>query len=272
MRWLTLNMLTGVAGGKGQGNEISRCLPVVAISSRRREWCGGGASSRRFRLDAETESGKVPAPAVIIPAKELHAFLENHQANPHGWLGMHPLTHEGVAGVVVRAFVRAAVKCAVVELDGPGAPAQVEAAEAVFVGGGNSFRLLAEIYRLGLLEPLRARVLAGTPYIGSSAGTNLAGKTIGTTNDMPIVHPPSFVGLGLVPFNFNPHYLDPDPNSTHKGETRDARILEFHELNPQPVLALREPAMLRREGDRLTLRGAAGARLFRRGEDPRAPR
>lgn len=149
---------------------------------------------------------------------------------------------------------------------GPDARAQVEAAEAVFVGGGNSFRLLTDLYRLGLFEPLRARVIAGTPYIGSSAGTNLAGKTIGTTNDMPIVHPPSFVALGLVPFNFNPHYLDPDPSSTHKGETRDARILEFHELNPQPVLALREPTMLRREGDRLTLRGAAGARLFRRGE------
>jgi hypothetical protein len=97
-----------------------------------RWWCyvPGGASGAEaaralaaFGLDAETQSGKVPAPAVIIPAKELHAFLENHQANPHGWLGMHPLTHEGVAGVVVRAFVRAAVKCAVVELDGPGAPA-----------------------------------------------------------------------------------------------------------------------------------------------------
>jgi len=151
---------------------------------------------------------------------------------------------------------------------GADARAQVEAAEAVFVGGGNSFRLITDLYRLDLIDRLRERVLAGTPYVGSSAGTNLAGKTIGTTNDMPIVHPPSFVGLGLVPFNFNPHYLEPDPNSTHKGETRDARILEFHELNPQPVLGLREPAMLRREGDRLELRGTAGARLFRRGQAP----
>jgi dipeptidase E len=144
------------------------------------------------------------------------------------------------------------------------ARAAVESAEAIFVGGGNSFRLLAELYRLELLEPLQLRVRAGAPYIGSSAGTNLAGRTIGTTNDMPIVHPPSFVSLGLVPFNFNPHYLDPDPHSTHKGETRETRIREFHEHNPQPVLGLREPAMLRRDGERLGLRGAAGARLFRR--------
>ncbi len=144
------------------------------------------------------------------------------------------------------------------------ARAALDAAESIFVGGGNSFRLLAELYRLELLEPLQRRVAAGTPYIGSSAGTNLAGKTIGTTNDMPIVHPPSFVALGLVPFNFNPHYLDPDPHSTHKGETRETRIREFHEVNPQPVLGLREPAMLRRDGARLTLHGAIGARLFRR--------
>lgn len=148
------------------------------------------------------------------------------------------------------------------------APAAVAAAEAVFVGGGNSFRLLTALYRGALLEPLRARVAAGAPYVGSSAGTNLAGRTIGTTNDMPIVYPPSFVGLGLVPFNFNPHYLDPDPDSTHKGETRETRIREFHEENDVPVLGLREPAILRREGEALILRGEAGARLFRRGEAP----
>lgn len=146
--------------------------------------------------------------------------------------------------------------------------AAISAAEAVFVGGGNTFRLLREVYTRGLLAPLRARVAAGMPYVGSSAGTNLAGLTIGTSNDMPIVYPPSFAALGLVPFNFNPHYLDPDPASTHKGETRETRIREFHEENPQPVLGLREPAMLRRDGDSLQLRGEAGARLFRRGEAP----
>jgi dipeptidase E len=146
--------------------------------------------------------------------------------------------------------------------------AAVEAAEAVFVGGGNTFRLLTEMYRLGLMERLQARVTAGLPYVGSSAGTNLAARTIETTNDMPIVYPPSFTALGLVPFNINPHYLDPDPQSTHKGETREARIREFHEHHAAPVLGLREPAMLRREGAALTLRGRAGARLFRQGQAP----
>lgn len=181
-----------------------------------------------------------------------------------------PLALQDHAAYTAKVSERLAQLGLVVEglVAGAGARAQVEAAEAIFIGGGNSFRLITELYRLDLIDRLRERVLAGTPYVGSSAGTNLAGKTIGTTNDMPIVHPPSFVGLGLVPFNFNPHYLEPDPNSTHKGETRDARIHEFHELNPQPVLGLREPAMLRREGDRLTLIGAAGARLFRRGQAP----
>jgi len=155
-----------------------------------------------------------------------------------------------------------------IEDDSSDAKAAVAAAEAVFVGGGNTFRLLSEIYRLELREPLYERVTAGLPYVGSSAGTNLAGLTIGSSNDMPIVYPPSFVALGLVPFNFNPHYLDPDPHSTHKGETRETRIREFHEHNHQPVLGLREPAILRREGDRLTLRGEAGARLFRPGQEP----
>lgn len=148
------------------------------------------------------------------------------------------------------------------------ARAAVEAAQAVFVGGGNTFRLLSEVHRLDIREALFERVVAGMPYVGSSAGTNLAGLTIGSSNDMPIVYPPSFVALGLVPFNFNPHYLDPDPHSTHKGETRETRIREFHEHNHQPVLGLREPAMLRREGDRLALRGEAGARLFRAGREP----
>lgn len=146
--------------------------------------------------------------------------------------------------------------------------AAIEAAEAVFVGGGNTFRLLTEMYRRGLMERLQARVTAGLPYVGSSAGTNLAARTIETTNDMPIVYPPSFAALGLVPFNINPHYLDPDPHSTHKGETREARIREFHEHHAAPVLGLREPAMLRREGPTLTLRGHAGARLFRQGQAP----
>jgi dipeptidase E len=144
----------------------------------------------------------------------------------------------------------------------------VESAEAVFVGGGNTFRLLKRLYELGLLEPLRERAAGGTPYIGSSAGSNVAGRTIGTTNDMPIVETPSFAALGLVPFNLNPHYLDPDPTSTHKGETREERIAQFHEENPQAVVGLREGAMLRVDGDAMEIRGTGGGRLFRRGRKP----
>lgn len=147
------------------------------------------------------------------------------------------------------------------------APA-VLAADAVFVGGGNTFRLLRELYRQRLLEPLRARVAAGMPYIGSSAGSNVACLTIGTTNDMPIVEPPSHAALALVPFNINAHYLDPDPHSKHMGETREQRIRQFHEENPQPVVGLREGAMLRVDGERMTLLGVTGARLFRRGHEP----
>ncbi|HEY6066691.1 MAG TPA: dipeptidase PepE, partial [Thermoanaerobaculia bacterium] len=141
----------------------------------------------------------------------------------------------------------------------------VEEAEAVFAGGGNTFRLLKSLYDLDLLEPLRKRARAGMPYMGASAGTNVAGVTIGTTNDMPIVYPPSFAALGLVPLNFNPHYADPDPASTHKGETRDERIAQFHEESDIPVVALREGAMLSVDGERIEVRGSTGGRLFRRG-------
>jgi dipeptidase E len=140
--------------------------------------------------------------------------------------------------------------------------AAVKEAEGVFVGGGNTFVLLRALYDAELMEPLRERALAGMPYMGSSAGSNLAGLTIGTTNDMPVVEPSSFRALGLVPFNINPHYLDPDPGSTHMGETRETRIGEFHHFNTQPVLGLREGAMLRATGNEARVLGRRGGRLF----------
>lgn len=153
-------------------------------------------------------------------------------------------------------------------------PARAAAdAEAVFIGGGNSFRLLSALHRHGLVAALRSQVAAGASYMGSSAGTNMACPTLRTTNDMPIVQPPSFEALGLIPFQINPHYLDPAPDNSHMGETRETRLSEFLEENDVPVLGLREGTWLRRDGDRLELAGVSGgARLFARGAQPREHR
>jgi dipeptidase E len=142
------------------------------------------------------------------------------------------------------------------------------AAPAVFVGGGNTFRLLEALQRFSALGGLRRRAAAGMPYIGASAGTNIAAPTIRTTNDMPIVQPAGFDALGLVPFQINPHYQDADPSSTHMGETREQRLTEYLEENERPVIGLREGAWLRVRGDECRLEGTRGARLFRRGLAP----
>jgi dipeptidase E len=147
-------------------------------------------------------------------------------------------------------------------------PRAVDEADVVFVGGGNTFRLLKGLYDHNLLGPIRRRVAAGVPYIGSSAGSIVACPTLKTTKDMPVVQPPSFEALGLVPFQISPHYLDPDPSSTHMGETQEERIVQFLEENEETVVGLREGSVLRVEDGAVTLKGRNTARIFRRGEEP----
>jgi dipeptidase E len=141
-------------------------------------------------------------------------------------------------------------------------------AGVIFVGGGNTFRLLKGLYDHDLLHSIRQRVAAGTHYIGSSAGSIVAGLSLKTTKDMPVVQPPSFEALGLVAFQISPHYLDPDPSSTHMGETQEERILQFLEENEAPVVGLREGSILRVQSGTVMLKGLNTVRIFRRGEKP----
>src|SRR5262245_2551691 len=144
----------------------------------------------------------------------------------------------------------------------------IDDTDVIFVGGGNTFRLLKALQDLELLEPIRRKIKTGAHYIGSSAGSNVAGPTIKTTKDMPIVQPRSFDSLGLVPFQISPHFQDADPNSIHMGETQEERILQFLEENPTPVVGIREGAWLLIEAGAVALKGENGARIFRRGASP----
>ena len=177
------------------------------------------------------------------------------------------ITHDEYTRKVSEAFAQIGITVqGIHEFDNP--IEALENAEGIFTGGGNTFLLVTQLYKTGIIETLEKVVKNGTPYLGTSAGSNICGLTMGTTNDMPIVYPPSFNTLGFVPFNINPHYLDPIEGSTHMGETRETRINEFHHFNSQPVLGLREGSWLEVSGNKITLKGELTARLFRQNKTP----
>ena len=144
----------------------------------------------------------------------------------------------------------------------------VENANGIFTGGGNTFLLVSQLYHFNVMQKLKETLLAGIPYLGTSAGSNIAGISMQNTNDMPIIYPPSFDTLSLLPFNLNPHYSDPDVQSNHMGETRETRIKEFHTLNDTAVLGLREGSWLAVLGDDIILKGKLKARLFTKNKLP----
>lgn len=177
------------------------------------------------------------------------------------------ITHDGYTARAAAFFAKLNITVrGIHEFDDPAAA--LTDAEAVFTGGGNTFLLVSQLYKTGVMPALVAAVNRGVPYLGSSAGSNICGLTMQTTNDMPIIYPPSFKTLGAIPFNINPHYLDPQPGSTHMGETRETRIKEFHVFNTQPVLGLREGSWLEVNGNTVVLKGDLQARLFRHGMEP----
>jgi dipeptidase E len=234
--------------------------------------------SRKHSRRGIVHNGGVPRRLLLISTSTVHgtAYLEHAFEELRDFLG-------GASSILFLPYalkdhqayatrVRSTFESIGYRLDSlheaPSPADAVERAEAVFTGGGNTFRLLDALYELDVAHILRRRALEGMPYSGASAGSNLACPTIRTTNDMPIVEPPTLDALGLVSFQINPHYLDPDPGSTHMGETRETRIREYHEENATPVVGLREGAMLRVDGDSVLLKGIAGARIFRRGQEP----
>lgn len=146
--------------------------------------------------------------------------------------------------------------------------AAVHTAQGFFTGGGNTFLLVKTLHELGMMKHLSKNIKLGKPYLGCSAGSNIAGINMKTTNDMPIVYPPSFECMGLVPFNLNPHYLDPNPELKHNGETRETRIMEFLTQNDIKVVGLREGNWIRILGDKITTEGSESTRVFEADKAP----
>ena len=199
-------------------------------------------------------------PTLEVHFKDCHEILFIPYARPGG------MSHDDYTDNVRKAFykINKTVK-GLHEFENP--VRAIQNAQGIFTGGGNTFLLVSQLYQNNVMETLTKVVENGTPYLGSSAGSNITGLTMQTTNDMPIIYPSSFKTLGLIPFNLNPHYLDADLQSKHMGETRETRIKEFHAFNSIPVLGLREGSWLEVTGDIILLKGNLTARLFRQNQE-----
>jgi len=200
-------------------------------------------------------------PELKIFFKEIEEILFIPYARPSG------ISHQAYTNIARKAFSEIGINVkGIHEFENP--IKAVQNAKAIFTGGGNTFVLVNALYQNKLLPEIKKVVENGTLYFGTSAGSNITGINMKTTNDMPIVYPPNFDTLRLIPFNLNPHYLDPNPQSKHKGETREIRLKEFHAYNNVPVLGLREGSWLEVKGEKITLKGELTARLFRESETP----
>ena len=177
------------------------------------------------------------------------------------------ITYDAYTSNVSKAFAKINIEVkGIHEFDNP--RTAVQNADAIFTGGGNTFELVNQLYKNGLIYVLQEVLSKGTPYLGTSAGSNICGVSMMNTNDMPIVYPPSYETLGMIPFNINAHYLDPVEGSTHMGETRETRIKEFHIYNDTSVLGLREGSWLEVDGDSIRLEGPHTARWFQQNQTP----
>ena len=176
------------------------------------------------------------------------------------------ITHDAYTSIAEKALQQLGKKVIGLHKHSNARQAILEA-EAIFTGGGNTFTLVNQLYKQDVMASLREVLYNGTPYLGTSAGSNICGLTMQTSNDMPIIYPPSFKSLGLLPFNINPHYLDPKEGDTHMGETRETRIKEFHEHNNIPVVGLREGSWLEVHSS-IILRGSLDARIFEKNKTP----
>ena len=200
-------------------------------------------------------------PTLQVFYKNVDEILFVPYARPSG------ISYKKYTEIVEKAFDKIGVKVKGIH-EFSSAKEAIANTKGIFIGGGNTFELVNQLYKNDIIKAIRTAVNKGTPYLGTSAGSNICGPTMMTTNDMPIVYPPSFDTLNLIPYNINPHYLDPDLNSTHKGETRETRINEFHCFNDKVVIGLREGSWLEVIGNIITLKGKLTARIFMQHKKP----